>query len=72
MSEKYVHLDNVSERLKALQEVVDPATFRRIKALGLAPGWNCWEVGAGGGSVTLWLSMEVGNDGKVLATDIKS
>jgi precorrin-6B methylase 2 len=70
MSEKYVMQDKMPERLKALQEAVDPTTFRRIKSLGLAPGWNCWEVGAGGGSVAFWLAKEVGNDGKVLATDI--
>jgi hypothetical protein len=38
MSEKYVMQDRMPERLKALQEAVDPATFRRIKALGLGPG----------------------------------
>jgi SAM-dependent methyltransferase len=70
MSEKYVMLDKIPERLRALQEAVDPATFRRIKALKIASGWNCWEVGAGGGSVAFWLSKEVGDKGKVLATDI--
>ena len=70
MSEKYVMLDKTPARLKALQDAIDPATFRRIKALGLIPGWHCWEVGAGGGSIAFWLAKEVGNDGKVLATDI--
>ena len=70
MSEKYVMQDRMPERLRALQEAVDPATFRRIKALGLTLGWNCWDVGAGGGSVAFWLSKEVGDEGKVFATDI--
>jgi len=34
MSEKYVMQDKTPERLKALQDAIDPATFRRIKALG--------------------------------------
>jgi len=72
MTEKYVFQDRTPERLKALQEAIDPATFRRIKALGLAPGWRCWEVGAGAGSVAFWLSQQVGDGGKVLASDIKT
>ncbi len=70
MNEKYVMQDKLPERLRALQEAVDPATFQRIKSVGLARGWCCWEVGAGGGSVALWLSQKVGDQGKVLATDI--
>ena len=72
MSEKYALQDTTPQRLKALQDAIDPATFRRIKALGLAPAWHCWEVGAGAGSVALWLSQQVGDTGKILATDIKT
>ena len=70
MNEKYVMQDRMPARLRALQQAVDPATFRRIQALGLAPGWSCWDVGAGGGSVAFWLANAVGDQGKVLATDI--
>src|SRR5215831_15393658 len=38
MSEKYVMLDKTPARLKALQDAIDPATFSRIKALGLTSG----------------------------------
>ena len=72
MSEQYALRDKTRRRLKALQDAIDPLTFRRITALGLAPGWHCWEVGAGAGSVALWLSQQVGDTGKVLATDIKT
>jgi precorrin-6B methylase 2 len=72
MSEKYAMQDKTPERLKALQDAIDPATFRRIKALGLAQGWHCWDVGAGAGSVAFWLAQQVGDNGKVLATDIKT
>jgi cyclopropane fatty-acyl-phospholipid synthase-like methyltransferase len=64
MTEAYVHLDKTPARLTALQDAIDPATFRRIKKVGLAPGWHCWEVGAGGGSVALFLANKLARAGK--------
>ena len=67
-------LDNRQEeagrRFDALAALFDPATFRRLDAIGLAPGWHVWEAGAGGPSVPTWLSHRVGPAGRVLATDI--
>jgi len=67
-------LDNAAAaagtRLGALAALFDPSTFRHIEALGIAPGWTCWEVGAGGPSVVRWLAGRVGAGGRVLATDI--
>lgn len=67
-------LDNAKaeagRRFEALAAIFDPPTFRRIDALGLAAGWRCWEVGAGGPSVPRWLAERVGPAGRVLATDI--
>lgn len=67
-------LDNVQPeagtRFDALGELFDPSTFRHIEDLGIAPGWRCWEVGAGGPSVVTWLADRVGPTGRVLATDI--
>ncbi|MGH3377176.1 MAG: methyltransferase domain-containing protein [Actinoallomurus sp.] len=57
-------------RFTALSAIFDPPTFRRIEELGIAPGWRCWEVGAGGPSVPRWLAGRVGSGGRVLATDI--
>ncbi|MGW6530281.1 methyltransferase domain-containing protein [Streptomyces venezuelae] len=57
-------------RFDALSELFDPVTFRHVEALGIAPGWKCWEVGAGGPSVVTWLADRVGGTGRVLATDI--
>jgi SAM-dependent methyltransferase len=57
-------------RLRVLSAIFDPATFRRVDALGISPGWRCWEVGAGGASVPRWLGERVGPGGRVLATDI--
>lgn len=67
-------LDNqqaeAGRRFDALSVLFNPSTFRHATALGLAPGWRVWEVGAGGPSVPTWLAEQVGRDGRVLATDI--
>ncbi|AWT42482.1 MULTISPECIES: methyltransferase domain-containing protein [Streptomyces] len=67
-------LDNrqseAAERFNAFADLFDPTTFRHLAALGIGPGWRCWEVGAGGTSVVSWLAKKVGPTGKVLATDI--
>ncbi|MGF7238238.1 MAG: methyltransferase domain-containing protein [Frankia sp.] len=57
-------------RFEALATIFDPSTFRHIDNLGIAPGWACWEVGAGGASVPRWLAGRVGPTGRVLATDL--
>ena len=57
-------------RFRALAELFDTSTFRHLDDLGVAPGWRCWEVGAGGRSVPAWLAGRVGADGLVVATDI--
>jgi len=67
-------LDNresaAGERLAALASLFDPWTFRHLEQLGVADGWRCWEVGAGGPSVAAWMSARVGPEGSVLATDL--
>jgi len=39
-----------SERLSRLERVCDAATVRCLDTLGIATGWHCLEIGAGGGS----------------------
>jgi SAM-dependent methyltransferase len=67
-------LDNqqaeAGERFEALSELFDPVTFQHLAAVGLGPGWACWEVGAGSASVPRWLAGQVGESGRVLATDL--
>jgi SAM-dependent methyltransferase len=58
------------DRFTAFATLFDPSTFRHLDALGLAPGWRCWEVGAGGTTVVSHLAARVGPGGRVLATDI--
>lgn len=58
------------QRFDALSLLFNPWTFRHLQAVGLAPGWRVWEVGAGGPSVPTWLAEQVRPGGHVLATDI--
>jgi SAM-dependent methyltransferase len=62
--------EQARERLTGLEAWYDPGTIRHLEALGVAPGWRCLEVGAGGGSIAAWLGERVGPSGSVLATDI--
>lgn len=55
----------------ALASLFDPTTFRHFEALGVGPGWRCWEV-AGGSSVESWLAKKVGPTGKIVVTDTES
>ena len=62
--------DKAKRRLALLEFYLDPKTKRRALALGVGDGWRCLEIGAGGGSIALWLSEQVGAKGSVVATDI--
>src|SRR6516165_8027107 len=56
------------DRLDLLERIFDPLSRRRR---GLVqPGWRCLEVGAGRGSMAVWLAEQVGDNGHVVATDI--
>jgi len=58
------------QRLGILESIRDSGTIRRMKELGVCPGWRCLEVGAGRGSIARWLAEQVGSTGHVVATDI--
>jgi ubiquinone/menaquinone biosynthesis C-methylase UbiE len=60
------------QRFGALSALFDPTTFRHIEALNIGQGCRCWEVGAGGPTVSNWLADRVGASGRVLATDINT
>jgi SAM-dependent methyltransferase len=53
-----------------LAALLDATTFAYLDRLGIAPGWQCWEAGAGATTVPRWLAERVGPTGYVLATDI--
>lgn len=58
------------DRFGALAALFDPVSLRHLDRLGVAEGWSCLEVGAGGGSVASWLAERVGESGHVVATDV--
>lgn len=58
------------ERLATIERTYDPGTIRILEGCQIADGWQCLEVGAGGGSIAAWLCERVGNRGRVVATDI--
>lgn len=60
------------DRFGALASCFDGATFASLASIGVASGWRCWEVGAGGPTVAAWLSGRVDPTGSVVATDIDS
>ena len=58
------------ERLRTLEAIFDAGTIAELEARGIGGGWRCLEVGAGGGSIAVWLADRVAPDGSVLATDL--
>lgn len=56
------------ERLSLLEQLYDPVSRRRRAVV--QPGWRCLEVGAGRGSMAVWLAQQVGPTGHVVASDI--
>ncbi|OPG01377.1 hypothetical protein B1R27_37245 [Streptomyces sp. GKU 895] len=57
-------------RLLALEEIYDSQSRHRLTELGVTGGWHCLEVGCGAGSIARWLAQQVGDAGRVLATDV--
>jgi SAM-dependent methyltransferase len=62
--------DETVSRFDALEEAFDASTTQHLARVGLAPGWRCLELGAGGGSIATWLADQVGPEGRVVATDL--
>src|SRR3954462_11980557 len=57
------------DRLDSLTSLYDPRTLALCERLGLAPGWNCLDAGAGTGSLAAALAARVGPAGTVTALD---
>ena len=55
-------------RLDLLEQIYDPTSQARRTLV--QPGWRCLEVGAGRGSMAVWLATQVGPTGQVVATDV--
>jgi ubiquinone/menaquinone biosynthesis C-methylase UbiE len=67
-------LDNAApqspDRFDALSALFDRDSIQYLEDCGVGPGWNCLEVGGGGGSIAAWLAARVGPTGHVLVTDL--
>ncbi|MEV6670583.1 methyltransferase domain-containing protein [Streptomyces sp. NPDC051162] len=61
-----------TERLRTNEAIWDPGTAERLERLGVGPGWNCLEIGAGSGSMVRRLADLVGPAGRVVATDLET
>jgi SAM-dependent methyltransferase len=59
--------EQARERLALLEAAHDASSIRHAEALGVGPGWECLEAGAGGGSFARWLA---GRAGRVVAADL--
>lgn len=57
-------------RLSGMEAVFDPGMVQDLEGRGVGEGWQCLEVGAGGGSITEWLCQRVGRSGRVVAIDL--
>jgi SAM-dependent methyltransferase len=57
-------------RLALIERCYDPPTTSRLAELGVRAGWQCLEVGAGGGSIARWLRDRVSPGGRVVALDL--
>jgi 2-polyprenyl-3-methyl-5-hydroxy-6-metoxy-1,4-benzoquinol methylase len=69
-------LDNAAReargRFDALSALFDRGTICHLENRGVRAGWQCLEVGGGGGSIAAWLATCVGPTGRVLVTDVDS
>jgi hypothetical protein len=63
-------LDPEYRRLELLDAFHRAPTLRGLDAIGVGPGWRCWDAGAGIGGISRVLAERVGPSGRVLATDI--
>ncbi|MQA85640.1 MAG: methyltransferase domain-containing protein [Streptosporangiales bacterium] len=59
-------------RIGSLEAALDAGTIRHLEDLGVAEGWRCLDVGAGAGSIAVWLCGRVGAGGRVVACDVQT
>ncbi|MDP9150354.1 MAG: methyltransferase domain-containing protein [Myxococcota bacterium] len=73
-AESYVFGDTEGNReflrLRQIETLLDPASWRVIQRAGPRAGSRCLEVGAGAGSIASGLADRVGPSGSVVALDV--
>lgn len=57
------------ERMRLIEQALDAYSIGLLQSTGVKPGWTCLEVGAGAGSIALWMGRVVGATGRVVAID---
>ena len=62
-------LSDEGNRLRLLEAIADPRSIRLLSDLDVEQGWRCAELGAGGGSIAMWLADQVGDRGSVMTGD---
>jgi ubiquinone/menaquinone biosynthesis C-methylase UbiE len=62
--------EEARKRLDLLARIQDPGTLACLERTGVGPGWRCLEVGAGSGTVAVWLRDRVAPGGSVVASDL--
>ena len=60
------------ERLCLIQDSFDEKTQKHLLKAGLKEGMDCLEVGAGAGSIALWMKDQLGPSGSVLGVDLNT
>ncbi|WP_394845484.1 methyltransferase domain-containing protein [Pendulispora brunnea] len=60
-----------AEQLDHLAELLDPHSQRVLATTGVGPGWRCFDIGSGAGTIATWLATRVGANGRVVAGDLK-
>ena len=71
MPRDYIYDQGFSEeraQLAGIESLWDPRSQAVLDALGIAAGWRCLEVGAGGGSLVQWMA---GRGATVTAIDTR-
>jgi 2-polyprenyl-3-methyl-5-hydroxy-6-metoxy-1,4-benzoquinol methylase len=72
----YIFEENRQElelrRLRRIEVALDPFTIELLKRTGVSSGWECLEVGAGGGSILKWIGGQVGPSGRAVGVDMNT
>jgi SAM-dependent methyltransferase len=58
------------DRLDLLAGYMRPHTTRLLDAVGVEPGWRCFDAGCGAGPVSFELARRVGPHGRVIGVDL--
>jgi len=64
--------DQELRRLSLIEQALDEESTALLQQTNIRQGWRCLELGAGAGSIAQWMGGVVGDQGQVVAIDIKT